>query len=1386
MYSLGVDAGASSVKVAALSREQELLFTARAVHEGDPLAAARKLVERAATELGQRAGERASVALTGSAAELVATAAFPEASVLEDVPAIVQGVRLLAPQARSIVGIGGQSSLFITGFADGNVPQFSSNEGCAAGTGSFFEDQMSRLGLHIQDYSRLVQAASSVPRLSGRCAVFAKTDIIHRQQEGAPVEDILLGLCYALVKSYKAQVVRGLSVQTPVALVGGVQLNSGVVRALRDVFKLGEDGLVNDERLIYAQAAGAALHALASDTTTTVRPPSVILSGGDEATVVEGSRPTTQIPRVDPLPYEPYDPGAGYTCMPRPWPQDAEGRTPCALGVDVGSTSTNLVLASLDGQLLDAQYLRTRGDAAQAVRQGMESLNERLGSQVRIVARATTGSGRERIGKLIQADVVRDEITAQARAAVAADPLADTVFEIGGQDSKYIALMAGRVADFQMNRVCAAGTGSFVEEQAARLGIPLHEYGDLAFASEHPVDLGERCTVFVESAINAALAAGADRCDIAAGLAASTVRNYLHRVVAGKPVGQRIVLQGGVAYNPAIVAAFRQAYGNRITVSPWFAVSGAVGVALIALEEAGLLQGVEDAHANRKPHECSVDMQAGLRFFGKAEKLLLVGYDPTIDPTKKTVGIPRALMLYKLLPLANAFFRQLGYNVVVSNATDEDTVRCAQETAQGETCYPVKLIYGHMLQLADAGVDYIFMPTMHTIRHVKSGVRHNYACPYMQAAPRAVFDSLRLADRGIKLISPFMDMDFGQDALARALIGVGEQLGHEPREAARGMLAGSAAVQAFTKGMEDAGEQLLNSLAPDERVCVILTRQYGVDDPVLNMDIPRLLMERGMKVITLSHLHALAVDVTPDHPGMCWPFGQHILAGAKLVRRDPRLFGVYLTNHGCGPDTMVSRLFAEEMGDKPYLHIEVDEHYSKVGVITRIEAFLNAIARYEAPDERDVPLSLTEVHAEWDLPRRGEPLWLPGFGAHADALAAQLRHEGYDAQVAPYTAQSRALASRELTTKEYLSFAALLGMALERATTLPEGSSATFLVPSSVGGEADSQYDRVVACSLQAAGLDALKVSSPKLERLFWALPNADSLFLALLAGDVAYVAPPAERAAVLASLAETPLSVESVCAAARRVAVLRGAGEGAGNAVPRKSVAVVGEWPLVYADELVDGLWNGMEARGFAVSRMPFSEYLWFLWRDAADEDIQERSATPFFMDQVSERSVLPLLGGHGQCEGAQHEGCAGASDSTEQHAHPGLPFAPADLKEPTHEEKLEQLGRYASLMHDVSRALGEASPFSADPDHLFQLADESIGNYIAGNGRYRAAKAADASKAADAVVMVASMYENTDIALRLLKDRIPLQAPMLNLCFDGTQDASAREKLASFLYYL
>ncbi len=1166
-FSIGLDCGSATIKAAVLA-DGAVAKTRAVRHHGDVTQAAQKLL----TELAQ-AWPQAPVVLTGSMGGRLQENC-PSLAALDEIPALQQGIALLAPEARALIEVGSQSARFLTGLGRGTPPRFAVNEHCAGGTGSFFEDQMSRLGLALEDYAAHVAKAQSIPRLSGRCAVFAKTDIIHRQQEGVPVDDILLGLCYAMVRNYKAVIVRSLPVEKPLALAGGVGHNPGVLQAVRAVFALDEDDLLLPPHFDHVGAVGAALAAAQTLTTCSVQTLALSLSH---------LPPAASLPSLPPLLLPDglrlADPETSGTIPPQG----------CVLGIDIGSTSTDLVLVAPDGSLIDLQYLRTAGDPEAAVRQGLENIRRRYG-EVPFLAVGVTGSGRARIGRLIGADVVRDEITAQARAATAWVPKADTVFEIGGQDSKYISLRDGQVVDFQMNKICAAGTGSFVEEQAARMGISLADFGALALKAEAPAALGERCTVFIETAIQTALARGASAADVSAGLCHSIVRNYLHKVVANKTVGNCVVLQGGVAYNPGIVAAFSQVLGKRLHVSPCFSISGAYGAALLALEAAegpSRFHGFDTSAGEETALPPSV--QQNIAFYEKTGALLLAGYDPTPVSGKKTVGVPFALMLHKFFPMANTFFKNLGFNVLLSPASNEEIIRLAQNTAQAETCYPVKLLHGHMAWLAEQNVDYIFIPQIHTMRHETSRVEHNYGCVYMQTAPLLAARALKLEERGITLLSPVFDLDFGKEAMASAMLTLGKVLGIPKPRLLPALMAGAMAVRKHTAAVEKQGKSLLEGLAPDEKVLVLITRNYGLSDPVLNMGIPRLLLERGHKVITLSHLPAHDLDIAQDHPNLYWPFGQHIVSGAKLVAHHPNLYAVYLTNHGCGPDTMLQTLFRQEMASKPYLQIEVDEHFSPVGVITRIEAFLHSLENRPtlplAPD-----FSLTDVRTQQPsvtaTPRpNGGPLYLPEMAPFTPYLcnyAAQAWQ--LETRVLPLDAEALLLGRSETTSKEYLPYATLLGATLAAAER--ESRPFQVLVPSTQGAEADGQYAWAISAVLARRGLSHVTLVAPQLETLPQTLPEAERFFRALLTADLLLCAPPEARAQL------APQNIPDAKALRQLAAEI-----GALSAGTRR-LGLVGEPLTLFA--LNGGLPAQLEQEGWALSRAPLSEYLLILWQDA------------------------------------------------------------------------------------------------------------------------------------------------------------------------------------------
>ena len=1299
MYRLGIDIGTATVKLVLTDENKTIITTWETLHHNQPST----MLKMGITELGVFLTEAVAVGITGADA-LSFHKVLKDSGFLEDVPAIVEGTKLLASSARSIMEIGSQGSRFITQIDQ--VPQFATNGHCAGGTGSFFEDQMSRLGLSIEDYSELVEQATSVPRLSGRCAVFAKTDIIHRQQEGVRTPDILLGLCYAMIKNYKATIVRDLLVDKPVAFCGGVTKNRGVIRAIKEVFGLQEDELIVPAYASFAGAAGAALHASGSFTSE-----QLFLAADHMKESHHGS--------LSALPAFSENTLSDPACTQFP----VSGK--CALGIDIGSTSTDLVIIGEHNELVDYQYLRTAGNPEAAVRKGLASIKERFGELV-FQAVGVTGSGRERVGRMLGADAIRDEITAQAAGAAHCVPEVNTVFEIGGQDSKYIQIEDGRVVDFQMNKICAAGTGSFVEEQAARMGIPINEFGPLALTAKNPASLGERCTVFIETAIAAASAEGIAQNEIAAGLCYAIVKNYLHKVVGTKPVGNHIVLQGGVAYNPGIVAAFRAFYGERLIVNPYFSISGAFGVALLAKEanvgKKSSFAGYEFSRKTIHMDTRNEEVRKNIEFYHQADKLLLDGYTGERDPRKKTVGVPFALMIHKFFSMANAFFTSLGYNVLLTKPTNDETIRLSQENARGETCYPVKLIYGHMKQLIDAKVDYIFLPTIHTMKHELSHVEHNYGCVYMQTAAVSIGKALGLEEKGITLLSPVFDLDFGKEAMASAMVGLGKILGIPKPFCAKALLAGAMAVRKHTNAVEKQGKQLLDSLKPEDKVLVLITRNYGVSDPILNMGIPDLLLERGIKVITLSHLPGHALDISEEYPNLYWPFGQHILSGAKLIAHHPNLYAVYLTNHGCGPDSMLSHLFKKEMGDKPYLQIEVDEHFSKVGVVTRIEAFLNSLSKRNAkalPADFDIENVTIRTSNIQPNVQKELPLYLPNLGLYTEFIRQYYEQTGHTVHVLPMAdEEALSLGRAHTNSKEYLPFVVLLGSILKDQKERASQHSVQYLVPQTLGSEADGQYATVIDAILWQSGMKNIMLAAPIIEYVPEQTADLDLFARAIMTGDLLYAIPSEKRNCFDVSSILEWSELEQL---AKRIA----------KPTAKSTVIGVTGTPMCLS-VLNDGILEELE-KEYTILRAPLIEYLYFLWRE----------------NRCGEKKGK-MLAGHKQ--------------------------APS-------KEIMETIGLH---MKTIGTLLGKQNSFSYDIQSLSDTADMYLRDFAGGNGRYRFAKTLELAKRTDAMLTVAPRYENTSIILQMRGLKQECETPLYEIEVDQDWDETAWSKLRAFLYYV
>ena len=591
---LGLDIGAISLKLAALGKAQDrpALESLCAAHPqfrltelngaplvlsdyrriaGSPIQSTYDLLQEFYETIPEDRIEGIRVTGSGSRAIAKVLGLFFE----NEFKAIARTMGTLYPQVRTVFEIGGESSKYIR-LEGATIVDYDRSGECAAGTGSFLDQQALRMQYSVEEAGKVVCTAKCAARIAGRCSVFAKSDMIHAQQKGYSPAEILRGLCDAVARNFKSAIVKGRPVEAPVALIGAVSQNAGVTEALREAFSLPGESLFVPAEFAWAGAIGAAMLEAEEPRKRTILEVHRLRQHDSEERVQDTHPLSTEnvVQLRDRV---------GFYAAP------ADGaRIPAYLGLDIGSVSTNVVAIDEFGAVIHDVYLRTAGRPIEAVQQGLSEVQRIWGDRLEIRGVGTTGSGRELIAEFVGADVVNDEITAHKTGAIhisntlGGEPV-DTIFEIGGQDSKFISIENGVVTDFAMNEACAAGTGSFLEEQAEKLGIGIKgEFAKLALSSAAPTRLGERCTVFMERDVTGWLHKGETVPDLVAGLAYSIALNYLNRVVRGRKIGKVIYFQGGTAYNDAVTAAFASVLGQKITVPPYNGVMGAIGMALIA------------------------------------------------------------------------------------------------------------------------------------------------------------------------------------------------------------------------------------------------------------------------------------------------------------------------------------------------------------------------------------------------------------------------------------------------------------------------------------------------------------------------------------------------------------------------------------------------------------------------------------------------------------------------------------------------------------------------------------------------------------------------------------------------------------------------------------
>lgn len=1151
MYKLGIDVGYATFKYIILDEKDKVLSKEYIFHKGK----IEKVYEHLIKTIEALGSQQVIVGVTGDLAERLP---IYKRSSINHMMAIVEGAMYKHSNIKSIIELGAQGTHFINHIDKNQKSKvaFYTNSSCAAGTGAFLEEQATRLGIQVEDLSEYIKEVKQIPRIAGRCSVFSKTDMIHRMQEGATINEVLLGLCYALVRNYKANVVQKHVLEKPVMLVGGVIHNAGVLRAIKEVFQLKEDEIICDEDHSYVAAYGACQIAM------------------KKAQVVTIEDLKTQKELV------PIKESSLFPPLSRFGIEDAKEKHVCFskaragyLGIDIGSTSVNLVVIDEANQVIDYIYTKTEGKPKEVVLENIDKLKQRLGKDFIFKGIGTTGSGRVLIGKLLKADLVVNEIIAQAKGGSVVEPGVDTIFEIGGQDSKYIHLDKGLVNQFEMNKICAAGTGAFIEEQIKKLGIELGEFGEWALKGQYPVDLGERCTVFIEGNIGKAIAEGKRIEDISAGLAYAIVKNYLNRVVGNRQIGEKVLLQGGIAHNQGVVNAFRALLGKPVIVPPFFSVTGALGMAVLTKEYLQQQQTVS------QPQICD-DLKE------RSESYYLAGYTGERNLHKKTIGIPRVLFLNKMFPMFNEIFTKLGYNVILSEASNEEIVALSQEYAFEETCFPVKLITGHFAWLLKKKVDYIFLPQLHTMKHAGSKAREDYACTYMQTSPK-IMESIFDLKGKVELIAPILSFNFGKEYMIETLLSIGKQLGKNKVETTLAVMSGMKKFMHYEKQMEELGHEMLKNIPSHQKVFVLVSRVYNLVDPTLNMGIEDKLKEMGYPVLHLGHLEAGHMQLKEEYHAMCWPFGQHILTGIEVIKNHPHMFPIYITNHGCGPDTVLTHYFKQEMGDRPYLHIEIDEHASKIGILTRLEAFAYSLHQYEHNSMIDRGLQQVQV-------TENNSYMLPHLPLYSEVTKQFLEKTGSKVEILkPVDDESIEIGKGLATSKEYFSMLAMGSEVIQKVQA--SSTRQTLYFPITEGNETFSQYGQFIRIKTREIGRE-IGLKTPFLEDFLkeeeFGLPFAT----AILACDLISLLPSNERREALEEVLEgiraESLGQKEIEQIAHRVNKYHS------NHLHRKKLMVIGEPLVVYKPYLNEGILEALETTHM-IMKQPLAEVLFALWYD-------------------------------------------------------------------------------------------------------------------------------------------------------------------------------------------
>ncbi len=967
---IGIDIGSTTVKVVVLDEKDELLFRSYERHYS-------KARERAAEVLSsireQLAGQDVRLMVTGSAGLGVAKTAGLE--FVQEVYATAAAVNRYIPDTDAVIELGGEDAKII--FFGGALEE-RMNGSCAGGTGSFIDQMATLMNVSIGELDALSLKHEKIYPIASRCGVFAKSDIQPILNQGGRKEDIAASIFQAVVDQTVAGLTQGRELKGKIVFLGGpLHFLYGLRERFVDTLKLdGEHGIFPEDGDCFA-AIGAALCASDYEAKPFEELLGALTNSVDETNLVDTLPPLFQS-------QEEYDQFLARHNATQPPQVDLNTYTgPAWLGIDAGSTTTKMTLITEDGGLLYTYYHSNQGNPVAIVLAQLKEIYKLCGDRVTIKGAAVTGYGEDLIKNAFSCDLGLVETMAHYNAAAHFNPNVDFIIDIGGQDMKCFKIRNGAVDSIMLNEACSSGCGSFIETFARALGYEIAEFSKLGLLAAHPVNLGSRCTVFMNSSVKQAQKDGASVEDISAGLSISIVKNAIYKVIraaSADDLGRHIVVQGGTFLNDAVLRSFETELGRNVTRPTISGLMGAFGAALAArdlgLEKSALLD--EAALANfthtAKPATCNLctnhcsltvnQFDGGRRFISgnrcsrplgkekseasdlynyKYKKLRSLNGKGAGDGSRGRIGIPFGLNFYDTLPFWFEFFTKLNFEVVLSPESTRKLYIKGQHTIPSDTvCYPAKLLHGHVEALVEMGVDAIFYPCMPYNFNEGAG-DNNYNCPVVAYYPELLAANVPALKR-VKYLDPYFGLHRPRDFSKRAQAYFGKEFGVPGGEVKKAVMAAYAAYRKHQQDVAETGAKYIaQARAEGRKIIVMAGRPYHID-PEINHGINDLITSFGFVLITEDAV-SFNEAYEPRKVLNQWTYHSRMYNAARYVCQQEDMELIQLVSFGCGIDAITGdemRSILESHG-KLYTQLKIDDINNLGAVKIRIRSLMAAM-----------------------------------------------------------------------------------------------------------------------------------------------------------------------------------------------------------------------------------------------------------------------------------------------------------------------------------------------------------------------------------------------------------------------------------------------------------